>query len=136
VLARATSLACLSTTPRVRRTAAVSRLSREADVVGYDGHSDYGRAFEAFAERWPDAVGPKTSLLVLGDARTNFRDPGLPVLRELVARSRHAYWLNPEPTRLWGSGDSVAPAYAELIEMVECRNVAQLAEFVTRLLPV
>jgi len=122
--------------PGADLAAAVSRLSREADVVGYDGHSDYGRAFEAFAERWPDAVGPKTSLLVLGDARTNFRDPGLPVLRELVARSRHAYWLNPEPTRLWGSGDSVAPAYAELIEMVECRNVAQLAEFVTRLLPV
>ena len=116
--------------------AAVARLSRDANVVVYDGHSDYGRSFEAFAERWPDAVGPKTSLLVLGDARTNFRDPGLPVLRDLVARSRHAYWLNPEPARLWGTGDSAAPRYAEVIEMVECRNVTQLADFVARLLPV
>ncbi len=115
---------------------AVARLSRDANVVVYDGHSDYGRSFEAFAERWPDAVGPKTSLLVLGDARTNFRDPGLPVLRDLVARSRHAYWLNPEPARLWGTGDSAAPRYAEVIEMVECRNVTQLADFVARLLPV
>jgi hypothetical protein len=113
----------------------VVRLSREADLVRYDGHSDYGNAFEVFTERWPDAVGPKTSLLVLGDARTNYRDPGLPLLKALVGRSRHAYWLNPEPRRQWGAGDSVAPRYAEVVEMVECRTVAQLAEFVTRLLP-
>jgi hypothetical protein len=115
---------------------AVARLSREADVVAWDGHSDYGRALEAFAERWPDAVGPKTSLLVLGDGRNNYRDPGLPTLRRLVGKSRHAYWLNPEPRRLWGSGDSAALTYADTIEMVECRTAAQLAEFVTRLLPV
>ena len=114
----------------------VSRLSREADLVWYDGHSDYGHAFEVFADRWPDAVGPKTSLLVLGDGRTNYRDPGLPLLRTLVDRSRHAYWLNPEPRRQWGSGDSAATRYGEVIEMVECRTVAQLADFVTRLLPV
>jgi uncharacterized protein with von Willebrand factor type A (vWA) domain len=114
----------------------VRRLSREADLVRYDGHSDYGHSFRVFAERWPDAVGPKTSLLVLGDARTNYRDPGLPLLKGLVDRSRHAYWLNPEPRREWGGGDSVADRYGEVIEMVECRNVAQLTDFVGRLLPV
>jgi uncharacterized protein len=114
----------------------VARLSREADVVAWDGHSDYGRSFEAFAEKWPDAVGPKTSLLILGDARTNYRDLGLPTLKGLVRQSRHAYWLNPEPRRLWGSGDSAAPRYGEVIEMVECRNSAQLADFVATLLPV
>jgi uncharacterized protein len=113
----------------------VSRLSKEADLVWYDGHSDYGHAFEVFTDRWPDAVGPKTSLLVLGDGRTNYRDPGLPLLEALVDRSRHAYWLNPEPRRQWGSGDSAATRYGEVIEMVECRTVAQLARFVTRLLP-
>jgi uncharacterized protein len=122
--------------PGADLVSAVTRLSREADVVAWDGHSDYGRAFEAFAERWPDAVGPKTSLLVLGDARNNYRDLGLPTLRRLVGQARHAYWLNPEPRRLWGSGDSAAPTYGETLEMVECRNAAQLAEFVTRLLPV
>jgi len=114
---------------------AVSRLSREADLVWYDGHSDYGNALAVFAERWPDAVGPKTSLLVLGDGRTNYRDPGLPVLKGLVERSRHAYWLNPEPRRQWGSGDSAATRYGEVVEMVECRTVGQLADFVGRLLP-
>jgi uncharacterized protein len=112
---------------------AVARIGREADVVGFDGHSDYGTAFEVFAERWPSAVGPKTSLLVLGDGRTNYRPPGLPVLADLVRRSRSAHWLNPEPRRLWGSGDSAADRYGEVVDMVECRNAAQLADFVTTL---
>jgi uncharacterized protein len=112
---------------------AVARIGREADVVGFDGHSDYGTAFEVFADRWASAVGPKTSLLVLGDGRTNYRQPGLPVLADLVRRSRSAHWLNPEPRRLWGSGDSAADRYGEVIDMVECRNAAQLADFVTTL---
>ncbi|MFL6098145.1 MAG: vWA domain-containing protein [Blastococcus sp.] len=112
---------------------AVSRIGREADVVGFDGHSDYGTAFEVFADRWASAVGPKTSLLVLGDGRTNYRPPGLPVLADLVRRSRSAHWLNPEPRRLWGSGDSAADRYGDVIDMVECRNAAQLADFVTTL---
>lgn len=112
---------------------AVARIGREADVVGFDGHSDYGTAFEVFADRWASAVGPKTSLLVLGDGRTNYRQPGLPVLADLVRRSRSAHWLNPEPQRLWGSGDSAANRYGEVIDMVECRNAAQLADFVTTL---
>ena len=112
---------------------AVARIGREADVVAFDGHSDYGNAFEVFADRWPAAVGPKTSLLVLGDGRTNYRPPALPVLADLVRRSRSAHWLNPEPQRLWGSGDSAADRYGEVVDMVECRNAAQLAEFVTTL---
>jgi uncharacterized protein len=114
----------------------VRRLARDADLVAYDGHSDYGNALRVFVDRFPDAVGPKTSLLVLGDARTNYRDPGIALLKGLVERSRHAYWLNPEPRREWGSGDSMAYRYAEVVEMVECRNVAQLTDFVGRLLPV
>jgi uncharacterized protein with von Willebrand factor type A (vWA) domain len=112
---------------------AVARIGREADVVAFDGHSDYGTAFEVFADRWASAIGPKTSLLVLGDGRTNYRSPGLPVLADLVRRARSAHWLNPEPRRLWGSGDSAADRYGEVIDMVECRNAAQLADFVTTL---
>src|SRR5215212_9650408 len=112
---------------------AITRIGREADVVSFDGHSDYGNAFDVFADRWAAAIGPKTSLLVLGDGRTNYRRPGLPVLGDMVKRSRSAHWLNPEPRRLWGSGDSAANRYGEVIDMVECRNAAQLAEFVTTL---
>jgi uncharacterized protein with von Willebrand factor type A (vWA) domain len=52
-----------------------------------------------------------------------------------VQRARHAYWLNPEPEAYWGSGDSATRAYADVIEMVECRNAVQLEDFVQRLLP-
>jgi uncharacterized protein with von Willebrand factor type A (vWA) domain len=121
--------------PGIELSDGVSRMAREADLVWFDGHSDYGHAFEVFAERWPDAVGPDTSLLILGDARNNYRSPGLPTLRRLVGAARHAYWLNPEPARHWGSGDSVAPAYGQVLPMVECRNAAQLTRFVEDLLP-
>ena len=115
---------------------AMRRLTQEANVVWFDGHSDYGHAFEVFAERWPDAVGPRTSLLVLGDARNNYRATGIATLRLLAKRAKHVYWLNPEPRSFWNSGDSAADAYAAVVdEMVECRNAKQLSGFVGRLLP-
>ncbi|MFL6239217.1 MAG: vWA domain-containing protein [Actinomycetes bacterium] len=115
---------------------AMAKVAAEADVVWFDGHSDYGHAFETFAERYPDAITPRTSLLVLGDARNNYRATGLPTLKRLVTEARHAYWLNPEPRTYWGQGDSATRAYADVVEMVECRNAAQLQEFIERLLPV
>ncbi|MDK3256789.1 vWA domain-containing protein [Blastococcus capsensis] len=119
--------------PGVDVADAIVRIGREAQVVAFDGHSDYGNAFDVFADRWASAIGPKTSLLVLGDGRTNYRQPGVPVLAGLVSKARSAHWLNPEPHRLWGSGDSAADRYGEVIDMVECRNAAQLADFVTTL---
>jgi uncharacterized protein with von Willebrand factor type A (vWA) domain len=114
----------------------MSRIATHADLVWFDGHSDYGHAFEVFAEKYPDAITPKTSLLILGDARNNHRSPNLPVLRRLAKEARHTYWLNPEPRSYWGSGDSATGSYATVVDdMVECRNVEQLAEFVQRLLP-
>lgn len=95
------------------------------------GRTNYGRAFTTFAEEHPDALGPKTSLLILGDARSNYSDLALPVLRELEGSVRHAWWLNPEHARHWGTGDSAAPAYGEVVPMVECRNLIQLEEFVS-----
>jgi len=114
---------------------ALARMSAEAKLVWFDGHSDYGHAIEVFAENYPDAVGPRTSLLILGDARNNYRATGSQTLKKLVQRSRHAYWLNPEPSAYWGSGDSATGAYEDLIEMVEVRNAVQLEDFVQRLLP-
>lgn len=114
---------------------ALARMSAGANLVWFDGHSDYGHSIKEFAANYPDAVGPRTSLLILGDARNNYRATEVPVLRSLVTKSRHAYWLNPEPQAYWGSGDSATAAYAEAIEMVEVRNAVQLEAFVQRLLP-
>ena len=109
---------------------AITRLTSEADVTWLLGRTDYGRAFDLFAERFPDVVTPRTSLLILGDARSNYGDLALPVFTELAERAKHAYWLNPERRAIWDTGDSRASEYGAIAPMVECRNLAQLGEFV------
>ncbi|MDT9695688.1 VWA domain-containing protein [Streptomyces sp. P17] len=113
-----------------------ARIRTEATLTGWHGSSDYGMALGEFAERFGDAVGPRTTVFVLGDARTNMSDPNLAAVRQIAERARRFYWLNPEQTASWGTGDSAAPAYAALVEMHECRNARQLSDLVSRLLPV
>ncbi|MGP4049748.1 vWA domain-containing protein [Streptomyces sp. 2A115] len=113
-----------------------ARIRSEAKVTGWHGSSDYGMAFGEFTEGHVGAVGPRTTVFVLGDGRTNMSDPNLPAVRQLSERARRVYWLNPEQRSQWGTGDSAAPAYAELVEMHECRNARQLSELIARLLPV
>jgi hypothetical protein len=108
----------------------VTRLASEANVRGWYGRTDYGRAFGLFAERHLDAITPRTSLLVLGDARSNYGDPALPALRRMAERARRSYWLNPERRSAWDTGDSVAEDFGRVVPMVECRNLAQLSGFV------
>ena len=94
------------------------------------GRTNYGRAFAKFEELHGDAVGPRSSLLILGDARSNYADLHVDVLRRLAGEARHAWWLNPEHRRHWDTGDSAASRYAEVVPMVECRNLTQLGELV------
>ncbi|MGW0759641.1 vWA domain-containing protein [Streptomyces sp. NPDC002814] len=113
-----------------------ARIQTEATLTRWHGSSDYGAALGEFAERYADALGPRTTVFVLGDARTNMSDPNLPAVRDIVERARRVYWLNPEPRTLWGTGDSAAPEYAGVIGMHECRNARQLGDLTARLLPV
>ncbi|MDT5181355.1 MAG: uncharacterized protein QOJ95_5553 [Mycobacterium sp.] len=115
---------------------AVQRITREAGVYTRDGHSDYGHAFVSFLEKYPSVLSPRSSLLVLGDGRNNYRNPEVDLLSHMVTASRHAHWLNPEPRHLWGSGDSAVPRYEDVITMHECRSAKQLAAVIDQLLPV
>jgi len=115
---------------------AIQRITREAGVYTRDGHSDYGNAFVSFTENFPGVLSPRSSLLILGDGRTNYRNPAADVLTHMVTASRHAHWLNPEPRHLWGSGDSAVPRYSDVITMHECRSAKQLAGVIDQLLPV
>jgi uncharacterized protein with von Willebrand factor type A (vWA) domain len=107
----------------------------EARVGGHHGSSDYGSALGEFAERYLDAVGPRTTVLVLGDARTNGFDPGMAALHRIAARAHRVCWLNPEPEDRWGTGDSAALDYAGVVPMHVCRSVRGLAELLPRLIP-
>ena len=108
---------------------AMTRLTAEADMTRF-GRTNYGHSFERFTERYGDAIGPRTSLLILGDARSNYQPPALDTLKRLAGGARHAYWLNPEPLQQWDTGDSLATSYGTVVPMRECRNVAQLAAFI------
>jgi uncharacterized protein with von Willebrand factor type A (vWA) domain len=108
----------------------LASLAASAQHATLWGRTSYGRAFTRFVEEHADALGPKTNLLVLGDARSNYSDLALPVVADMVKQTRHAWWLNPEATRHWDTGDSAAREYAALMPMVECRNLVQLGQFV------
>jgi uncharacterized protein with von Willebrand factor type A (vWA) domain len=111
------------------------RIMTEARLTRWGTSSDYGDSFASFVEEWPDVVGPRTSVLILGDGRTNGGDPNLDAVRRIADRARHVYWLNPESRTYWGTGDSAARQYGEIVPMYECRNLRQLTQLVTELLP-
>lgn len=115
-------------------TEAVHRVNTEADVVWVDGHSDYGHAFEVFWKEYGKDVGPKTSVMILGDARNNYHSSQSWVIKEIRHKARHVYWLNPEPRSYWDTGDSIVGEYGIHCDGVyECRNLRQLEAFVEKL---
>ena len=113
---------------------AVHRVNTEADVVWVDGHSDYGHAFEVFWQEYGKDVGPKTTVMILGDARNNYHSSQSWIIKEMEHRARHVYWLNPEPRSYWNTGDSIVGEYGIHCDGVfECRNLRQLEAFVDHL---
>lgn len=113
---------------------AIHRVNTEADVVWVDGHSDYGHAFEVFWERYGKDISPKTTVLLLGDARNNYHASQAWVVKEMRQKARHVYWLNPEPKSYWNTGDSIVGDYGVHTDGVyECRNLRQLEGFVEKL---
>ena len=113
---------------------AIHRVNTEADVVWVDGHSDYGHAFEVFWDTYGKDVGPKTTVLILGDARNNYHASQSWVIKEIEHKARHVYWLNPEPRSYWDTGDSIVGEYAIHTDgAYECRNLRQLETFVEKL---
>ncbi|HZN14435.1 MAG TPA: VWA domain-containing protein [Acidimicrobiales bacterium] len=112
-------------------TEAVHRVNTEADVIWVDGHSDYGHAFDVFWERWGKEISPKTSVILLGDARNNYHASQSWIIHEMRKKARHVYWLNPEPRSYWDTGDSILSEYATHCDgAYECRNLKQLEKFV------
>jgi uncharacterized protein with von Willebrand factor type A (vWA) domain len=113
---------------------AIGRIATEAEAVWLDGHSDYGNSFVRFQERYGGEISPRTTLIITGDARNNYR-PGRPeVLAEIRARARALYWLNPEPKSYWDSGDSIMGKYEGSCDGVfEVRTLRQLEHFVEQL---
>ncbi len=108
-----------------------AHLLARANVVWADGHSDYGTVFRRFWTVCGDLVpGPKTTVIITGDARNNYRPPEAGALRAIKERARRLYWLNPEPRARWNTTDSIMSTYAPFCDaVVEARTLRQLADF-------
>ena len=97
--------------------------------------TDYGRALQDFSELALAEVNRATTVIILGDARNNQADLRVDLLAELKARSKKVIWLNPESTRLWGTGDSemlVVKRHCHVAK--ECNNLNQLERIIDKLL--
>ncbi|MFY9783566.1 MAG: VWA domain-containing protein [Acidimicrobiales bacterium] len=113
---------------------AVARINAEADVIAFDGHSDYGRALMTFHDLYAKDLTKRSTVLILGDARNNYHQANAEVLADLHYRAKAVYWLNPEPTSYWNSGDSIVNQYAPYCDrVIECRTLRQLEAFVGEL---
>ena len=113
---------------------ATHRINNEAKIVWVDGHSDYGHVLTQFWNANARDITPKTTVIILGDARNNYHSSQAWVLAEIKKRARRLIWLNPEPKAYWNTGDSIIGEYAQFCDGVwECRNLRQLEKFVSSL---
>jgi uncharacterized protein with von Willebrand factor type A (vWA) domain len=109
------------------------RISNDAGVADISGYTDYGRVWSEFLVQVEDELHPRATVIVLGDARTNGRDPRADTFAQIAARAGRTFWLNPEPRLYWNYGDSVIAAYEEHCTAFECWTTAQLEDFVRAL---
>ena len=119
---------------RERSFPAVSAaIARDAGVADVSGFTDYGRVWAEFSALVDDELDPRATVIVLGDARTNGRDPCEEIFARVAARAGRTYWLNPEPRLYWNYGDSVIDIYARHCTAFECWTTRQLEDFVKAL---
>jgi uncharacterized protein with von Willebrand factor type A (vWA) domain len=99
--------------------------------VGF-GSSDYGSSLVDFEKDFMSTLTPQTTVIVLGDARSNNLDPRADILRRVSERSKRLVWLNPEGRLAWGFGDSEMPRYATFCSVVrQCATAQQLERAVS-----
>ncbi len=119
---------------RERNFRAISeRIARDAGVADISGYTDYGRVWSEFRTLVEDDLHPRATVIVLGDARTNGRDPRADIFGQIAARAGRTFWLNPEPRLYWNYGDSVIAAYERHCVAFECWTTNQLEDFVRAL---
>jgi uncharacterized protein len=99
-------------------------------TIGFQ-QTDYGKALEDFAENHIDRVDRHTTVIILGDGRSNFADPRLDLMHLIQQRARAVIWLNPEPESYWGQGDSVMYRYARFTHVAKtCNTLGQLERII------
>ncbi len=103
--------------------------------VDYNGHSNFGYAFHRFRDDFLESMTPRTTIIVVGDARNNRNDPRTWAFQEIAEKAKRVIWLNPEARTGWKLGDSVMYEYMPHCDEVhECRNARQLTTVIDKIL--
>ena len=114
---------------------ALVRLQRGVGLGIFLGRTDYGQSLLDFKEKWLDVVSNKTTVLILGDARNNYGNPQIDILKLIHQRNKKLIWLNPESPSFWGIGDSEMKRYLPYCSFArECSTVNHLERVVDSLL--
>ncbi|MCG8472912.1 MAG: VWA domain-containing protein, partial [Desulfobacterales bacterium] len=102
--------------------------------INYYAQTDYGMAFQNFKNNHLQDLDKKTTLIIIGDARSNYQNPQDHILRQLREKCRRIIWLNPEQEKFWSDGDSEMHLYkAHCHEVRACGNLNQLIDFIQEL---
>ena len=80
-------------------------MKRIVNSIGMSS-TDYGQSLSDFKVNHWNTLDRRTSIIILGDGRSNHGDPRLDIFKEMAARAKRVIWLCPEPPSLWGTGDS------------------------------
>jgi uncharacterized protein with von Willebrand factor type A (vWA) domain len=113
--------------------AAIEKVLREANIE-YNASTDYGLTLRQFKQHYLDILNKKTTVIIIGDGRTNYANPEDQILAEIRERSRRVIWLNPETQTFWDTGDSEMRTYqAHCDEVRPCQNLNQLLDFIKTL---
>ena len=93
--------------------------------------TDYGETFRQFKRNNMQVLNKKTTLIIVGDGRSNYMNPQEHILEEMRDKCRRLIWLNPESERFWATGDCEMLTYkAYCHEIRQCRNLNQLMDFI------
>jgi hypothetical protein len=110
---------------------AIARIVRD---IGFRS-TDYGRSLADFADGWLDRVHGTTTVIIMGDARSNYSNPRADVMRTLYDRAKRVVWLNPESRSSWGTGDSEMLRYLPFCHVARtCSTVRDLERTIADLL--
>ena len=113
---------------------AIDKVLKDANIE-YNAATDYGLTFRQFKKDYLDILNKKTTLIIVGDGRSNYSNPEEQILDEMRERCRRVIWLNPETPYFWYSGDSEMRAYQACCNEVRpCQNLNQLLEFIQLLI--
>ncbi|MDB4823879.1 VWA domain-containing protein [Acidimicrobiia bacterium] len=115
----------------IKKNEIESIFSRWNEFVKSDGHSDYQKSFEELIELDETKNG---TLIVIGDARNNYRNISQELISNLAEKYNKIFWINPEQKKYWNTGDSQMNKFEVInLRTVEVRNYKQLKKFIQEL---